>query len=343
MHFFAKRILKRQVQRAIAAFGRQNWAFPKNRLIILTYHRVLPRNHPVLSIMQPGMVVRDDTFAMHIAVLKRRFQLVSLREWVDLANKGTPLPERACAITLDDGWRDNFDYAFPILKDERVPATIFLVSDKIGLHESFWPERLARILSADGKGLPAAIWQEKEFRWLLAFGGSYAFAGGPPSPDELNELITRTKALPDNRILEMLTQMESKVPEPLVASEDDLLDWRQVRAMQASGFVEFGSHGRRHYRLTAELNLPTITDEICGSRDLIESRLGCKVQLFCYPNGDTTPEATELVRRTYMAACSTNRGWNTPTTDHYMLRRINIHQDTADTEGAFLARLSGWI
>ena len=80
MHFFAKRILKRQVQRAIAAFGRQNWAFPKNRLIILTYHRVLPRNHPALPIMQPGMVVRDDTFAMHIAVLKRRFQLVSLRD-----------------------------------------------------------------------------------------------------------------------------------------------------------------------------------------------------------------------------------------------------------------------
>src|SRR5690606_22913761 len=55
-------------------------------------------------------------------------------------------PHRACALTFDDGWRDNYVHAFPVLRESRAPATIYLVSRLVGGNYGFWPTRLARIL-----------------------------------------------------------------------------------------------------------------------------------------------------------------------------------------------------
>lgn len=335
--------LKRQLRHVVARVGRQNWPFPRRSLLVLAYHRVLPRSHPDLAIVRPGMFVHDETFATHIQVLKQRYDVMDLTEWLALVRTGEPVPNRACAITFDDGWRDNFDHAFPILQAAQVPATIFLVSDFIGTNRSFWPARLARLLWAQGQGLGRGIWNDREFRWLPELHASYVFGGEAPNRDEIDEIIMQAKRFSDSDIEERLSRMEARITELDQHDGDDLLNWEHVRAMASSGLIQMGSHTRHHCRLTEGVDEKTMLDEIRGSKNIIKSKTGREVATFCYPNGDVTPPALKIVRDNYMAACCTITGWNSVKSDPYMLRRISIHEDIASDKKTFLARLSGWL
>ena len=61
-----------------------------------------------------------------------RYRIISLSELVDSLRSDRLPPQRAVVVTFDDGYADNYDIAFPILRKLRIPATIFLVSRAIG-------------------------------------------------------------------------------------------------------------------------------------------------------------------------------------------------------------------
>ena len=103
---------------------------------ILMYHRVLPRADAACAAVEPGMFVSPKTFARHTAWLDERFAVMPLREIVDRLRDGRRLPLGACAITFDDGWRDNLVHALPTLEARRLPATIFVVTDRVAKVEN---------------------------------------------------------------------------------------------------------------------------------------------------------------------------------------------------------------
>ena len=88
---------------------------------------------------------------------------------------GLSASEKCCALAIigrrmgrykpGDGWTDNFEFAFPILQESNVPATIFLVSDMVGENEVFWPERLTRLINAISSHYPQ-YWSHPELKWL---------------------------------------------------------------------------------------------------------------------------------------------------------------------------------
>jgi hypothetical protein len=84
-------------------------------------------------------------------------------------------------------------------------------------------------------------------------------------------------------------------------------------------------------------------DEIVKSKWDIERHTGRDVTLFCYPNGEITSEAANLVRDNYGGACTTRSGWNSRSNDNHALLRLGLHEDISSNVHYFLARLSGWV
>ncbi len=113
--------------------------------------------------------------------------------------------------------------------------------------------------------------------------------------------------------------------------------------MGQGDLVRFGSHTRHHLRLTEDIPAAEVEAEVAGSQQDLEARLGRPARLFCYPNGDHPRTTVDVVRKHYMGAVTTTRGWNTMNSDPAELNRIGLHQDITADRVAFLARLSGWL
>ena len=111
--------------------------------------------------------------------------------------------------------------------------------------------------------------------------------------------------------------------------------------MAESGLLRFGSHTRTHTRLNEKISSDMLMEEVIVSKNDLETNTDQKVRLFCYPNGEFTNAAIDVVRQNYEGAVSTLGGWNTSQSDHYLMQRIGLHDDISSDRTAFLSRIGG--
>jgi len=309
-------------------------------LLVLMYHRVLPDGHPDREHEQAGMYVTPGTLQMHIDVLRRHFSLIHLDDWIQRRSTGVEVPRLACALTFDDGWLDNYQHAFPVLRQAAAPATIYLVSDLVGTGYAFWPNQLAQLLASPvAAGTPHGL--PEKLTAILAGAGGSPGACGPMLPAQIDAVIGRCKQVfTDAEMQSMLADAVSRVA-PAGGARRNLMNWDEIREMQATGLVRFGSHSRRHTRLLESLSREATRDEVIDSAEVIERETGIRPTTFCFPNGDHSAAAIAFARQGYSAATTTLRGWNSPDCDFHLLKRLGVHEDVSSTPAAFLSRIVG--
>ncbi len=335
-----KKIIKRALRVLIARLGpgRLNFSF-KKRLVILTYHRILPSNHADINYEQAGMYVCPETFKMHMQVLKKNYAIMHLSEWIHKNKNNETLPDITFAITFDDGWKDNYEYAFPVLRELGIPATVFLVSDYLGSQYRFWPNRLSYLLKNINIGTSLNL---TEYSWLKLLNLTFKIDDiSLLDSTQIDEIIEQCKDKPDSTILTYLEAMENISSLAYADSGTNILSHAELKEMISGGVFQIGSHTCRHMRLLDTLSETQMENEIIHSKLMLEEISGQQVELFCYPNGDFTNAAVSCVRGNYTSAVTTEFGWNDSASDPYLLRRIGLHEDISNDEIAFVARISG--
>src|SRR5262249_54739395 len=102
---------------------------------ILCYHRVGTEGVPLFSQLQPAL------FRSQMQYLKKRYRIISVGQLCNEIQSGVP-SRPALAITFDDGYRDLYTYAFPVLQEFQVPATIYLIGRCMEFGEVPWYDRI---------------------------------------------------------------------------------------------------------------------------------------------------------------------------------------------------------
>lgn len=126
-------LLKSAVARGYAAAGGLR-RLHAGKLVVLTFHRVRPDGEATDRPMRTLDVDASD-FRRLLSWMGRRYEPLALRDWID---RGAPPPRASFAVTFDDGWADNFEHAFPVLRELGVPATIFLATGAVEDRRPFW-------------------------------------------------------------------------------------------------------------------------------------------------------------------------------------------------------------
>lgn len=281
-------------------------------LTVLTYHRVLPL-HEANPYPYSGMVMPRDSFEAQMARLARHYHVLPMPEAVERWRSRT-LPPRAVTLTFDDGYRDNYEHAWPILRRFGFSGTFFLVTNILDRHERLWWDEAheAALLLKDGR-----------LAYLPPFvRTAFAAAGGPGSPGASLRLVeamngaTRADRQMALEALRAATGVDARDEHGLMMS------WAEAREMARSGMV-FGTHTRTHAFLD-ELTPDQARDEIAGTPERIAEMLETPAPWLSWPRGRVMPDSHELLRETgIQAAFSTETGPNGPDADVAALRRID--------------------
>lgn len=291
-------------------------AFPYVRrrspsVLILKYHRVCPV-HDAFAID----AVTTDEFEQHLKAVLSLFRVISLDQLVEELDSNA-LSEDTVCITFDDGYRDNFEHAFPMLKKYGVPATIFLATDMIESGKMLWHDmvlvaaenaQVARFCFEDA-GIEEADFTILEVRCKTAF-----------------TLLSWLKTFSPDKRDEKIKQIIYRCQTDVNCFKNPMLRWGEIKEMQEAG-VCFGAHTKRHPILSM-LTDEEMEDEILGSKLAIENVLNSPVLTFSYPNGRSADFDERcrrlLIKHGFRCAVTTRWGVNTVTSDLYELNRINI-------------------
>lgn len=279
-----------------------------NNVQIFDYHRVGDEE----DLFFAPFPIAD--FTRQMDYLAAGWNVLSLEEAVERM-KRDDVPENAIVLTFDDGYRDNYLNAFPILKERSLPATVFLATDAIGSGKVLWHDRVfsafrkTRVQSFESLGIP---------------GRRYSFTQNAQKVAALHELLPFLWSVSDSERASWVDKLIERLEvEDLTEANGLMLSWDEVRTMEKNG-ISFGSHTVTHPVLS-RVPIDRAEEEIRVSKKTIEAELGKPVKTFAYPCGKKT-HFTEGVKRAlqdagYVCAVTTMFGVNDRRQDPFELRR----------------------
>ncbi len=316
----------------------------RRKAVVLMYHRVLTADEQARTASHPALVVDRQTFAMHMSVLKRHFSVLSVEQFAECMERRIPFPDSTCVITFDDGWRDNFTNALPILKEHGLPALVFLPVNYVGQRRLFWQEALTHLLLRAIDESRRAPERRQMLARLLAPVGLEGVLELPDS-DPRPAVVSRIDVLKRHdraSVCALLDAIATALGVRLadLTGVDSFIDWSEADVMSRQG-IQFGGHGAEHLLLT-QVSDEAAEQEIRAAKTVIDEKLNERVLTFSYPNGYLTPAIAAKVRACgYRLAFITKRGFVSCDDDPFTVKRLNVHESVTRSTPMFLARVVG--
>ncbi|MEW6378722.1 MAG: polysaccharide deacetylase family protein [bacterium] len=253
-------------------------------------------------------------FERQIAFLVKNYHVMSLDEIMERSQKGESL--RGCvAITFDDGFKDNFEKAYPILKKYQVPATIFVTTSYVESGIAPWFIKLRFMFMKTDKTYLELAADKRITAPLRTREEKFAAS---------EKVMRYFKDCPDEQRLRLLDELGIRLAVNDFRELDNLmLSWDEIREMSEQG-ISFGAHTVNHPILT-RIPLAVAEEEIQQSKKTIEEKVGKQVSSFAYPFGKEaqySPEMFNILRKLHFnCAVTTIIGSNNHHTEAFALKR----------------------
>jgi peptidoglycan/xylan/chitin deacetylase (PgdA/CDA1 family) len=293
-------------------------AFPRRGVVIWNYHRIgsaagNPFDDGVFS-------ATAEELAKQLQYLKKNFRLITMDEFLRGMETGFAfLGGAAAMVTFDDGYRDNFELALPVLKDVGVAATFFLPTEFLESPKLPWWDRIAYVVK-----------KTKEERIKLEYPAKVEIDLGGGREGAIQRIIAIYKsaaAMEDARFFASLESAAKVDVDEIGLARELFMDWEQARKLVAAG-MSIGGHTHTH-PILARLAESQQRWELVESKRILEERMNLKIDAFAYPVGSVGAfsETTKGVVREcgYRAAFSFYGGINFPgTIDAMDVRRCAV-------------------
>jgi peptidoglycan/xylan/chitin deacetylase (PgdA/CDA1 family) len=315
-----QKILKTAV--SLGAFAPFRYA-NSGKVLILMYHR--------FSQKDGKFSISPEAFANHLKYLAKHYKVVTLAEFLEIRKSKSKIPSKLAVITIDDGYRDVYEIAAPVLNKFNLPATLFAVTDFLEGKIWIWTDKM-RYLTTNTKLTEINILQNnQEIIGKLTDADSHFLLA--------QKLNSQLKKLPDaekeREIVRLANEFEVEIPQ-LPSPEFAPMTWDEARQLD-KGLVKIESHTVTH-PILPKVDETRLRFELTESKIKLEKEIGREMKIFCYPDGgwnEQVKKAAESAK--YDCAVTTEVGFNDENDDLFLLKRISAESDlphfVQDTSG----------
>ena len=259
-------------------------------LLALNYHRIgdwdaSPLDRGVFS-------CTADAFAEQMAFLAREFDVITL---ADLPHARRDPKGRYVMVTFDDGYRDNYELAFPVLKRERIPATFFITTGFIDDSPLAWWDRIAYVVRTAGEAGLRSLPERPE-----TWGGPLPLTDPASRELAIKAVLAAYYRLPDHKTAGFLADLRALtgVDAPASLTDGLWMSWGNVRELKLAG-MGIGGHTHTH-PLLARLGPAEQVEEIRICKERLLDAAGVRTRGFAYPVG--TPDSFNTMTRAILLA-----------------------------------------
>jgi peptidoglycan/xylan/chitin deacetylase (PgdA/CDA1 family) len=275
--------------------------------------------------------VSADLFGWQLDRIRQDFQVLSLGGMLDYYNRHGKWPKRCVVLTIDDGYHDFYQWAYPELKKRCMKATFFATVNFVEGKIWLWPDRVRWALDTTLMSEVTLMFHDEMRRFPL---------NGLHDKDIFwkscsDHCITLSDDKKEMFIRSMEEALQVSCPD-IPTEEYRAVTWDELRELNEDG-IEIGSHTMNH-PILSKINQSRLVDEIEVSKKVLEENLNTKITSFCYPNGrfpDISDEVVRTVRDSgYLGAvmCIYSLEWQI-----YKIPRMGVSSDREN----FLWKLYG--
>lgn len=306
----------------------------RKKRYIFAYHRVITEQQAKEDGAHSSMWITPQRLTKQIHWMQSIGEIV---DYSRIVNFETSNEKPWFALSFDDGWKDNYQQAFPVLKALQVPAVIFLATYAVDNDAIFWPEDISTKVKHLLKNHNAPQIRKALLDcWPEAKLGKNASHMGVMTMVErwIENLKFQKEGERQQRIDYFYNRLKiSKIPLP-----GYIMNWDEAREMQKWG-IRFGSHTHNH-TIVKGLPKKIIESELRSSKELISQKLQIEVDTFCYPNARYNgKEGAILARCGYRYGFCLNNRTLHDSTDNYYIPRFLTSERLTDTPSYFNLRL----
>ena len=246
------------------------WGY--DRLTVLAYHRIAEPG--VADLGAPGVVsASPQDFARQMDHVRRWYTPIDLDRLAEFVVDGRRLPARPLLITFDDGYRDNYELALPILEERGLPAVLFVATGLVGTTRMAWWDRVWHAVRTTR--LPHAS---------LPLVGRVRLDGPQMRNCVWTLLSVALKKRPFRTRESLVDEIESALGvERPHRDRPDFMSWSQAREMASHG-IAIQPHTVDHPVLSSETP-GDARAQIHASVATVSERMGRPVRAFAFPNG----------------------------------------------------------
>jgi len=202
---------------------------------------------------------------------KENYDFISLDELYDILKSGEKVGKKI-VFTLDDGYADNYEIAYPIFKKYNVPFTIYITTSFPDQKAILWWYLIEELIV-------------KNEKIVLAGDRQYICKTKEEKIETFNKIRTVIQSLEKEGFINSLNHLfENYEIDWLSKSKALSLTWQQIIELSRDPLVTIGGHTVNHLALN-QLSENEVRDEILEANKIIESKINKKIEHFAYPFG----------------------------------------------------------